>query len=88
MNGSLTAILLEHYQWQLAIIAAVSVVALTALSKQVLLLVPTFKSASRLNGDALRKKMERPSYAANRRTNRKEARCTGLSSSAWCCPSA
>ncbi|CAN7663946.1 sterol desaturase family protein [Phenylobacterium sp. LjRoot225] len=71
MSTPFFASLLEHYQWQLSLYAAVGIFALTFLGKRLLLLVPTFKEADQLNQAALKKKMERPIYAANQKWNRK-----------------
>lgn len=71
MDTSFVASLLEHYQWRLSLYAGVGIFTLTFIGKQLLLLVPTIREAHQLNKDALKKKMERPAYAANQKWNRK-----------------
>ncbi len=71
MDTSFLASLQEHYHWQLSLYAAIGIAAVTFIGKQLLLLVPTFKEAHQLNVKALKEKMERPSYAANQKWNRK-----------------
>lgn len=70
MDTSFVASLLEHYQWRLSLYAGVGIFTLTFIGKQLLLLVPTIREAHQLNKDALKKKMERPAYAANQKWNR------------------
>ena len=72
MDTSFTATLLADYQWQLSLMAFVGIMGGSFLAKQLLvLLVPTFREASRVNKAAYADKMEKPAYAANQRWNRK-----------------
>jgi len=71
MTPPFLASLLEAYQWRLSLYAGVGIAVVTFLGKQLLMLVPTFKEAGQLNAAALKKKMEKPIYAANQKWNRK-----------------
>lgn len=71
MDTSFLAPLMEHYNWQLSLYAAVAIIALGAIAKKLLMVVPTFREASKLNQETFRQKMERPNYAANQAWNRK-----------------
>lgn len=71
MSSPLLASILEHYHWQLSLYAAIGIALVTFLGKRLVLLVPEFRAARALNQDAFRKKMERPTYAANQKWNRK-----------------
>jgi sterol desaturase/sphingolipid hydroxylase (fatty acid hydroxylase superfamily) len=71
MNTTLLETLLENYRWDLSLIAAVGIAAVTLAGKQVLLLIPTMRAAAGLNQQALSQKMERSTYAANQASNRK-----------------
>jgi sterol desaturase/sphingolipid hydroxylase (fatty acid hydroxylase superfamily) len=67
----LFATLLEHYHGLLSLFAFAGIFAVTFVGKQLLLLVPAFQEANRLNEDTFHKKMERPGYAANQAWNHK-----------------
>jgi hypothetical protein len=56
--------LAEHYNWQLSLFAGLGIIALT-LAGRVFRLIPAFGASHKLNSETLRKKMKRPSYAAN-----------------------
>ncbi len=71
MNILFLASIAEHYHWQLSLLTAVGIAALTLLGKQLLMLVPAFRDARRLNETAYKHKMERPNYVANQKWNRK-----------------
>lgn len=71
MDTPFLASLLDQYQWQLSLYAAIGIFALGFVGKQLVLLVPAFKEASQLNKEAFQQKMERPNYAANQQWNRK-----------------
>jgi sterol desaturase/sphingolipid hydroxylase (fatty acid hydroxylase superfamily) len=71
MSTPVLAALAEAYQWKLSLLAAVGIAAISFIGKQLALLVPTFREAYQLNVDARLKKMERPTYAANQKWNRK-----------------
>jgi sterol desaturase/sphingolipid hydroxylase (fatty acid hydroxylase superfamily) len=75
MNTASLASLAQHlwpqYHWLLSIFAGVGIILVTLLGKQLAVLVPGFRAAGQLNKDTFRKKMERPSYAANQKWNRK-----------------
>ncbi|MFA7585329.1 MAG: sterol desaturase family protein [Novosphingobium sp.] len=63
--------LIEAYEWQLSVYAALGIMAVTLLGKRLLMLVPTFREAARINTEAVDRKMENPRYAANQKWNRK-----------------
>lgn len=71
MDTSLAASLLADYQWQLSLYAIIGIAALTFAYRQVVLIVPAFRESRRMNVDTFKKKMERPSYAANHAWNNK-----------------
>lgn len=71
MDNRIIATLLENYQWQLSLYAAIGIAAVTIIGKQVLLRVPAFREARQLNAEAYQTKMERPGYAANQKRSRK-----------------
>ncbi len=71
MESSFTASLVEHYQWQLSLVTLAGIFGLSFIGKKLLMLVPALAEAERLNADTLREKMQRPSYAANQKWNRK-----------------
>jgi sterol desaturase/sphingolipid hydroxylase (fatty acid hydroxylase superfamily) len=73
MSFSFLTSLREHYQWLLSLYALGGIVIVSLILSQLTVLVPAFRDAGRLNAETLRKKMERPSYAANHRWNRKWA---------------
>lgn len=71
MDSLLTS-LAAGWHWQLSLLAALGIVAVTLLGKGVLLLVsPTIRAARDLNAAAYAAKMENPRYAANQRWNRR-----------------
>ena len=63
--------LLAHYHWLLSLYTGIGIIAVTLAGKYLSRLVPTFRAAGQLNKETLRKKMERPAYAANQKWNRK-----------------
>lgn len=63
--------LAASYHWQLSLYSALGIAAVTLIGKRLLLLVPTFREAQRLNTAAFAEKMQKPNYAANQRWNRK-----------------
>lgn len=63
--------IMEHYHWQLSLLTALGIAVVTMAGKQLLMLVPEFRAAGRLNDAAYKQKMERPNYAANQKWNRK-----------------
>jgi sterol desaturase/sphingolipid hydroxylase (fatty acid hydroxylase superfamily) len=71
MDTELFAGLLENYEWKLSLITAIGIAATTIVGKRLLMLVPAFRSAAKLNRQAFEQKMARPNYAANQRWNRK-----------------
>lgn len=71
MITSSFASLFEHYQWQLAIYAGIGIVGASLVLTQLTMLIPAFKQARQHNAESFRTKMERPSYAANHKWNRK-----------------
>jgi len=71
MDTSFLAPLMEHYNWQLSFYAAVAIIALGFVAKNLLMVVPTFRETSRINKEAYRQKMEKPNYAANQKWNMK-----------------
>jgi sterol desaturase/sphingolipid hydroxylase (fatty acid hydroxylase superfamily) len=62
--------LIAQYNWQLSLVTAAAVLALTLGLGKLALVVPAFRAADRLNRDALAAKMAKPAYAANQRLNR------------------
>jgi len=73
MTDAILASLQAGYQWQLSLLAAACILVLSFVAKQLFALVPTFRAVGQLNRDTFRKKMEKPSYAANQKWNRKWA---------------
>lgn len=71
MDNAWLAWLVEHYQWQLSLYAAAGIIGVTLVGKWLLMLVPTFRDAGRMNRESCQRKMARPNYAANQRLNRK-----------------
>ena len=71
MTNPLLASLIENYQWQLSLYAALGLIGASLAAKLVVYLVPAFKAAGQLNQDTFKKKMERPAYAANQKWNSK-----------------
>lgn len=73
MDTPFLAALLEHYRWDLSLLAFVGIIALGWLGKQLVLLIPAFREAHQLNVGSYKAKMENPRYAANQKWNRKWA---------------
>lgn len=73
MNGTWASWLVENYQWQLALMTGVGIIALTLAMKFGLGMIPAFGNADKLNATTYARKMEKPSYAANQKWNRKWA---------------
>ena len=67
------ATLAEAYQWKLSLLAAFGIIAGTIVVGKLAALVPAIGAAVKLNKDTLAKRMEKPSYAANQKWNRKWA---------------
>jgi sterol desaturase/sphingolipid hydroxylase (fatty acid hydroxylase superfamily) len=71
MHSPLLESLIANYQWQLSLYALIGITLLPMISKPLLMLVPTFRKNVQLNANDFATKMERPSYAANHKWNRK-----------------
>lgn len=72
MHSPFVQSLIAGYHWQLSLIAAVAIFAITKLMRMLgVMLVPTFRESARANKQALHDKMQRPSYAENQAWNRK-----------------
>jgi sterol desaturase/sphingolipid hydroxylase (fatty acid hydroxylase superfamily) len=71
MNTSLSASLMENYQWLLSLYVIAGIVAASLIGLLISTVVPTFREARQLNVQTYKQKMERPSYAANHKWNRK-----------------
>ena len=71
MNGAAMTWLQAHYHWQLSLITAVAIFAMTALLGKLVQVVPTIRAASKANAEAFATKMAKPNYAANQQWNRK-----------------
>ena len=69
--NTIFASLLANYQWLLSFYVALGIVAVSLIGRGISSLVPTFDAARRLNTQTYKTKMERPSYAANHKWNRK-----------------
>ena len=63
----------EHYQWLLSLYTAIGIVGVSLVFTQLTMLIPAFKQARQHNAETFQTKMERPSYAANQKWNRKWA---------------
>jgi sterol desaturase/sphingolipid hydroxylase (fatty acid hydroxylase superfamily) len=63
--------LAAQYNWQASLVAFLGIFALTFVLGKLVLLVPAFREADRLNRETLDAKMAKPSYAVNQRWNRK-----------------
>ena len=70
MDSPFLAEIVEQYQWQLSLYAALGIMVVTFIGKRLALLVPTIREARDINVEAFKKKMERPNYAANQKWNR------------------
>jgi sterol desaturase/sphingolipid hydroxylase (fatty acid hydroxylase superfamily) len=73
MTSQVFPSLAENYHWQLSLVAMVAIFALQFAARYLFALVPTFRAVGRLNRETFRRKMEKPSYAANQKWNRKWA---------------
>jgi sterol desaturase/sphingolipid hydroxylase (fatty acid hydroxylase superfamily) len=73
MNTAFLASIFAHYHWLYSLYAALGIAAVSLIGKQILMLFPTFRAAGQLNQAVLQTRMERPSYAANQKWNRKWA---------------
>lgn len=71
MVSSTIETLAAGYHWQLSLYAAIGIALATFIGKRIVLLVPTFRDAYRLNEDTAQAKMQKPNYAANQKWNRK-----------------
>lgn len=71
MHAEWLATLWGHYEIGLSALTAVIILALTFVLGKLALLVPTFRREARRNRDALATKMQKPTYAANQKWNRK-----------------
>ncbi|MFC3172747.1 sterol desaturase family protein [Novosphingobium bradum] len=60
-----------HYQWQLSLIVFATMMAINIFGKHVANLVPAFRAAGELNMADYRRKLAKPSYAANLKRSRK-----------------
>jgi sterol desaturase/sphingolipid hydroxylase (fatty acid hydroxylase superfamily) len=70
MNSPILTSILDHYHWQLSLIAAVGIIAVSMVLHQLAMLAPTLKAAHQLNAGTYKAKMEKPLYAANHKWNR------------------
>lgn len=68
---SFVATFLDSYRWDLSLYTLLGIGLLAALIMGVSSLAPTVRAQRRLNSDAFKKKMEKPSYAANHKWNSK-----------------
>ncbi|MCJ2178132.1 sterol desaturase family protein [Novosphingobium album (ex Hu et al. 2023)] len=73
MNSSFVSTLLANYHWQLSLITGLGIIAMVLLGKAIAFAVPALRVEAKRNTDAYRQKMEKPSYAANQKWNRKWA---------------
>jgi sterol desaturase/sphingolipid hydroxylase (fatty acid hydroxylase superfamily) len=71
MDSHFWASLLAQYHWKLSLYALVAIYAFTIIGGKLLLVVPAFREAARVNAQAYKEKMEKPNYAANQKWNRK-----------------
>jgi hypothetical protein len=71
MVSSTFETLAAGYHWQLSLYAAIGIALATFIGKRIVLLVPAFREAYRLNEDTAQVKMQKPNYAANQKWNRK-----------------
>jgi sterol desaturase/sphingolipid hydroxylase (fatty acid hydroxylase superfamily) len=71
MNEFSFAAVASAYHWQLSLITLVAVFALTFVFERVMLVLPAIREARRVNLEAYAGKMQKPSYAANQKWNRK-----------------
>lgn len=71
MNIPLLEFLPQNYHWQFSLYAGFGILAVTFLGKGIAALVPTLREAGKLNRDTFGRKMEKPTYAANQKWNRK-----------------
>lgn len=62
MDTSIFSWLSEHYHWQLSLLTAVGVIAVTFVGKHLLLLVPTIREAQAINKEAAKERMARSYY--------------------------
>jgi sterol desaturase/sphingolipid hydroxylase (fatty acid hydroxylase superfamily) len=65
--------LADHYEWKLSLIAAAGILFGTVAVGKIAALVPAIGAAVKLNKDTYSQRMEKPSYAANQKWNRKWA---------------
>lgn len=73
MNSPMLTSILEHYHLLWSVYTGLGIVVMTQAFKGVGWLVPTVRAAQQLNARTFRKKMEKPTYAANQAWNRKWA---------------
>jgi sterol desaturase/sphingolipid hydroxylase (fatty acid hydroxylase superfamily) len=71
LHNPLPVWLTAQYDWQMSLLTGVLVLALTFVAGKLVLIVPGFREADRLNRDTLAAKMAKPAYAANQAMNRK-----------------
>jgi sterol desaturase/sphingolipid hydroxylase (fatty acid hydroxylase superfamily) len=71
MNSSILDAVLEHYRWDLSLIALGAIIAITLLGRRLLMsLVPEIRAASELNKEARQQRLSKPHYVANQKWNR------------------
>jgi sterol desaturase/sphingolipid hydroxylase (fatty acid hydroxylase superfamily) len=71
MTDPIVTWLLDNYQWKLSLAAGAGILVVSLVAKYLFALVPTFRAAGKLNRETFARKMEKPSYAANQKWNRK-----------------
>lgn len=71
MINPILAWVVEHYHWQLSLLAGAGIIAVSVIGGRLFSLVSTIREAEQLNRTAFQKKMEKPVYAANQKWNRK-----------------
>jgi sterol desaturase/sphingolipid hydroxylase (fatty acid hydroxylase superfamily) len=67
----IVAYLPEAYRWDLSLLTALGIAAVTVVTKLVLMRVPTIRAAAAQNAAVFAEKMQKPAYAENQRWNRK-----------------
>lgn len=71
MNSPILESLAGAYEWKLSLMAFVGIYAVTIIGGKLLMLVPSFREAAQMNQANYQEKMQRESYAANQKWNRK-----------------
>lgn len=73
MNSTFLTSALEHYHWLWSLYTLLGIAALSLAVNGIKAVVPAFRDANRVNGDAFKTKMGQPHYAANQKWNRQWA---------------